>query len=220
MAPLRKWFERAWEYREAELYPDLFGREWKGIYPLSAEIFAQTFKQSNIDPRWLHHGVFQFAPTARRRSWLYVTSGMSNDWESEIPNPKRPSGLGCEFILEAVSESQWAIVRLLHIMAFQILLAHGRYPGRERLSTYDRLPLKTSLVGTSQLTFLILTPPHQVPMTAQLESGRFDFFHIAAVTDSEAAYAREQGSEELFERLARAGCHPVINPDRSEIALS
>jgi hypothetical protein len=213
----RAWFERVWAHREEEVYPSLFGRESKGIYPLSAEILTGTFKQDSIDPRWLHYGVFQFAPTAARRSWLYVTSGMSNDWESDSPDPNGFSGLGCEFILETVAESQWAILRLLHVMAFQILLAHQRYPGREMLSAYDRIPLKAPLVGDSKLTFLIIAPPVGVPATVQLESGRFEFFHLAAVTDSEAAFAREIGGPELLQAHVLAGHYPVIDPNRNEL---
>jgi hypothetical protein len=213
----RAWFERVWAHREDEVYPSLFGRDSKGIYPLSAEILTGTFKQESIDPRWLHYGVFQFAPTTVRRSWLYVTSGMSNDWESDLPDPKGFSGLGCEFILETVAESQWAILRLLHVMAFQILLAHQRYPGREMLSAFDRIPLKAPLVGDSRLTFLIIAPPMGVPATVQLESGRFEFSHIAAVTDSEAAFAREIGGPELLQAHTLAGLHPVIDPNRNEL---
>ncbi|MFT3868171.1 MAG: suppressor of fused domain protein [Nibricoccus sp.] len=211
------WFERVWAYREEEVYPSLFGRESKGIYSLNAEILADTFKQESIDPRWLHYGVFQFAPTAARRSWLYVTSGMSNDWDSDLPDPKGFSGLGCEFILETVAESQWAILRLLHVMAFQILLAHGRYAGRETLSVYDRIPLKAPLVGDSKLTFLILAPAVGTPDSVQLESGRFEFFHLAAVTDLEAAFAREIGGPALLQTHAQSGLFPIIDPDRSEL---
>ena len=213
----RAWFECVWAYREEKVYPSLFGPDSKGIYPLSAEIFTGTFKQESIDPRWLHHGVIQFAPTVTRRSWLYVTSGMSNDWESELPDPKTYSGLGCEFIIESAAESQWAIVRLLHVMAFQILLAHQRYPGREMLSAYDRIPLKAPLVGDSKLTYLIVAPPVGVPATIQLESGHFDFFHLAAVTDAEAAFAREIGGPELLRVHSVAGLHPVIDPSRNEL---
>ena len=212
----RAWFERVWAHREEEVYPSLFGRERKGIYPLSAEIFTGIFKQESIDPRWLHHGVIQFAPTEARRSWLYVTSGMSNAWGAAEADPKGFSGLGCEFILETVAESQWAIVRLLHVMAFQILLSHQRYPGREMLSTYDRIPLKAPLVGDSKLTFLIVAPSVGMPAKIQLESGTFEFVHLAAVTDAEASFAREIGGPELLRTHAMAGLHPVIDPNRDE----
>jgi hypothetical protein len=133
------------------------------------------------------------------------------------PEPNGVSGLGCEFILEAVAESQWAILRLLHVMAFQILLARQRYPGREMLSAYDRIPLKAPLVGDSKLTYLIVAPPAGVPASVQLESGRFEFYHLTAVTDSEAAYAREIGGPELLRTHSLAGFYPVIDPNRNEL---
>ena len=103
----RAWFERVWTYREEEVYPRLFGRERKGIYTLSAEILKGTFKQASIDPRWLHHGVLQFAPTETRQSWLYVTSGMSNDWESDSP---APTGVSVTAQLERNATDSGAIV--------------------------------------------------------------------------------------------------------------
>ena len=53
---------------------------------------------------------------------------MSNAWEDDEPHPDFPSGFGCEFVLETTEQGEWAILRLQHLMAFQILLEHGRYP--------------------------------------------------------------------------------------------
>lgn len=56
--------EEVWKYREETLLPALFGAVARGIFPLEAALFADTFGQADIDPRWLHLGVFEFAPTA------------------------------------------------------------------------------------------------------------------------------------------------------------
>lgn len=69
--------EEVWRIREEDAFPALFGQRFRGIFPLQMEMFAQQFGQSEIDPRWLHYGVFEFAPTNSRGSWLYVTSGHS-----------------------------------------------------------------------------------------------------------------------------------------------
>src|SRR5262245_7132167 len=69
------WFEHVWEHREEVLYPSLFGHISRGIFPIQAEMITETFKQATFDPRWLHYGVIEFAPTQSRSSWLYVTSG-------------------------------------------------------------------------------------------------------------------------------------------------
>ena len=62
----QEWFERVWEYREEVLYPSLFGHKSRGIFPIQAEMLTGLFKQETFDPRWLHYGVFEFAPTSTR----------------------------------------------------------------------------------------------------------------------------------------------------------
>ena len=141
----QEWFEQAWADREENIYPRLFGPESRGIFPLSSSVFLETFKQPSYDPRWLHYGVFEFRPTPTRCSWLYVTSGMSNAWEDDEPHPEGPSGFGCEFVLETSEPGDWAILRLQHLMAFQILLEHGCYPGREPIAPYARIPLRAPI---------------------------------------------------------------------------
>jgi len=181
-------------------------------------MFTGTFKQESIDPRWLHYGVFEFAPTPTRNSWLYVTSAMSNDWEAARPDPKTSSGLGCEFVLETPQSARWAIFRLLHAMAFQILLCHGRYPGRDPLSDYDRLPLRGSIrTEPSALTWLMLAPPIGFPRKAQLESGAFEFHQLVGITETEAGYARSHDGPSLVEILQAHGGFPVTNPDRRSL---
>lgn len=214
----QEWFERIWQYREEELYPALFGPKRQGIFPIQAEMLTDNFKQESFDPRWLHYGVFEFEPTATRNSWLYVTSGMSNDWEAERPDSETTSGLGCEFVLESSTAARWAIFRLLHVMTFQILLCHGRYPGREPLGDYNRLPLRSSIrTEPSALTFLMLAPPVGFLRRAQLESGPFDFYQVVGITEAEAAYARAHDGAELLEILQANGAFPVTNPDRQNL---
>src|SRR6476660_3928465 len=97
-ADWQQWFERVWEYREESLYPALFGSGKRGIFPIQAEMLTGTFKQESFDPRWLHYGVFEFAPAADRDSWLYVTSGMSNDWEqTSSTRPRHPVSVASLF---------------------------------------------------------------------------------------------------------------------------
>ena len=80
---------------------------------------------------------------------------------------------------------QMRCARMLHAMAFQILLCHGRYPGRERLGDYDRLPLRSSIrMEPSVLTWLMLAPPIGFPRLAQLESGPFEFYQLVGITDA------------------------------------
>src|SRR6185436_19657162 len=149
----------------------LFGQIRRGIFPIQAGMLTGMFKQESFDPRWLHYGVFEFAPNPTRDSWLYVTSGMSNEWEADEPDPTTPSGLGCEFVFETPQQAEWAIVRLLHVMIFQILLCHGRYPGSEPLSDFHRMPLGGPiLAGQSVITRVMVAPPSRFPREAHLES--------------------------------------------------
>jgi hypothetical protein len=207
-----------WEHREEVLYPSLFGPGNRVIFPIQAEMLTGLFKQESFDPSWLHHGVFEFAPTSARDSWLYVTSGMSNDWEADRPDPSTPSGLGCEFVFETTRQSEWAILRLLHLMTFQILLCHGRYPGREALSDFDRIPLRGPICpGPSALAYLMLAPPSRFPRAARLDSGTFDFHQVIGISEAEAAFARLRDGSALLELLVAHDYFPVTDPDRKEV---
>lgn len=211
-----QWFSRVWHHREEALYPSLFGPTSRGIFTIQPEILTGMFQQPSFDPRWLHYGVIEYAPTPARASWLYVTSGMSNDWEAAAPDPTTPSGLGCEFIFETTEQGDWAILRLLHLMAFQILLCHGKYPGRPRLTDFDRVPLRGPIrPGDSVLTHLMLASPRNFPREAQLESGPFEFQAIVGITETERMFAKEHGGEALLQKLTAAGYFPVTDPDRS-----
>jgi hypothetical protein len=217
----QEWFEAAWADREQSVYPRLFGPESRGIFVLSHTIFLDTFQQSSFDPRWLHYGVFEFKPTEKRPSWLYVTSGMSNAWEDDEPHPDGPSGFGCEFVLETKEEGEWAIVRLQHLMAFQILLAHGRYPGREMATPYDRIPLRASITPEhSELRWLILAPPVSFDATFQLTTGWVELYQVFGASESEATFAAEHGGDKLVDLLSRSGAFPVTDPRRKSVIMA
>lgn len=212
-------FEEAWEFREERLYPTHFGPQRGGIYVLDGELFTEVFHQESYDPRWLTHGVFEFQPTDKRLSWVYVSSGLSNAWEADLLEPSAPSGLGCEFLLQCPAQSGWALVLLQKMVAFQILLAAGRFPGRGLLGIWDRIPLQSPIDGNhSQLTWVVLTPPPaEYAGVQQLPSGQFQFTQFVGVTEKEAAYARASGSEELLRLLLKNKAAPITAPDRESI---
>lgn len=211
----QEWFERVWEDREECVFPRLFGPEPRGIFTLSPLIFLETFKQPSFDPRWIHYGVVEFRPTTIRSSWLYVTSGMSNAWEDDEPDADGPSGFGCEFVFETTEQGEWAILRLQHLMAFQILLENGCYPGRDPLTPYDRIPLRASITPEpSDLRWLILAPPVSFASRFELASGWVELYQAFGATEEEATYAREHGGDKLVEILTRVGGFPVTDPRR------
>lgn len=123
----QQWFERVWEYREETLYPRTFGTGSDGgIFVLTHELFNMRFGEATVDPRWLHHGVLVFPPVHPNTSWRYVSSGLSNAWEDDRPDPSGWSGLGIELVLQTPEKAQWGLNVTLNILAYQLLLAVGR----------------------------------------------------------------------------------------------
>jgi Suppressor of fused protein (SUFU) len=209
--------DRAWAQREEVAYPAVFGDLGAGIYPLEATLFKDAFGQADIDPRWLHYGVFRSAPSGERPHWAFVTSGLSNPWEADTP--EEVSGLGHEFVLEATTGSDWLLRRMQHVLAFQILLAHGRYIGRDLLAPYDRLPLRGSIdpEGRSALVRLLVCPPAEPSRSISLISGKFELYSLVGITEAEAQYARDEGGDRL-EALLRSGhAHPVMDAERRSL---
>ena len=207
-----------WRKREEDIYPALFGSKSRGVFPLDRKDF-DMFGVDDPDPRWLHHGVIEFAPTADRESWIYVTSGYSNPWHEEPENytSDGDSGSGLEFILETDRQGDWAIVQLRRMLALQLLLESERIAGRGSLGPGDRIPLREPIDwiaghGVQNLmTWQSAWPEFSLP------SGGVMFVQIVGMTDAEVDFAKEAGSPALVERLEHAGAVPVIVPDRASV---
>ncbi|MEL6551996.1 MAG: suppressor of fused domain protein [Cyanobacteria bacterium J06621_11] len=213
-------FEQIWEYREEDLYPTLFGQKHRGIFVLTPELFTQGFKQSSYDPRWLTYGVIEFEPTEDRNSWLYVTSGASNPWngDSSTYASQEYSGFGAELVLEVTEQSQWAIVVLQRLLAFNILLTVGRYGEAPALDYGHRIPLRQPIDGkNSLLTDIVISKPAHYPDSFTLKSGQVDFLHAIGITASERDYAQKCGSDQLLEQLKHAGAAPITDASRTAV---
>jgi len=204
-----KW-ERAWEEREETCFPTLFGGEGEGIFPLSFELFTQAFGQEAVDPRWLHGGVFRFAPTPDRPTWLHVSSGLSTDWEQE-----NRSGFGAELTLETPWKSDDAILALLHLTAYDILLAHGRYGEARLLEVGSRVHLTMTFEGHGKTSGFLIAEPSHFPGEFKLETGPVQLLACVGITSEEMAFAQANGSAALADHLARAGVGAVTDPSRS-----
>lgn len=214
----QEWFESAWAFREENLYRALFGDIGRGIYPLDSELFAGQFRQTSVDPRWLTHGVFECPPSGPRGNWLYVSSGLSNAWEADSPKPDEISGLGNEFIFECPEQSRWALLLLRGMVAFQILLSAGRFPGKGLLNVWDRIPLRAPIDDSSSaLNWVLLTPSPNFSELQKLPSGRFHFLQFVGITEDEADYARRNGGDKLLTLLKQRGAAPVTDPTRRTI---
>ena len=212
--------ERVWKAREESVYHSIFGDLGAGIYPVASSLFTELF-QSDFDPRWLFIGVFACPPSQGRECWSYASSGLSNPWESD----DRPedlahgSGLGVEYLLQTTRPGDWAVELVQRVVAFDLLLAHGRYEGGAPLRDGDRIPYRGSIAREfdSVLDTIVIGPPRNVPHIFQLESGTVRFAQLAGISQAEAAYAKANGPESLIERLEEAGAYPVTDPARTSI---
>ena len=215
--------EAVWKVREEEAYPALFGPCNRGIFPLTQDIFSGQFNQTEIDPRWLFCGVFEFAPTPARPCWLYVTSGYSNPWDQDPADydPTGESGAGVEFTFAVSEQGDWPILILQQMLAFDLLLGAGRFAGMDRMSLHDRVPFRAPINGKSdcQIRNLILVEREDGPRVFPLPSGEVILVGFTGITDAELAFAKEHGSPALIEKLRAAGCHPVTNPTRRSLTF-
>lgn len=214
--------EEVWAYREEELYPLLFGSSHRGIFPLDMHLFTDIFGQSKVDPRWLYLGVIEFAPKEDRKSWLYVTSGGSTPWDTDPAdfNQKEYSWLGVEFVLETPTQAEWPIKALQRLLAYQVLLCHGRFGEFPPLTYGHRIPAGGSIDGSdSELRFFVLAKPTHYPAIGQLSSGKFEFIQTVGITEGERDFAKATSTDALVSAMAAQGAFPVTNPTRIQITL-
>ncbi|HEX6802645.1 MAG TPA: suppressor of fused domain protein [Terriglobales bacterium] len=214
----QEWFENAWAVREENIYRSLFGDVGSGIYALDSELFTGQFRQTSIDPRWLNHGVFESRPSGTRASWLYVSSGLSNAWDADSAKPGEVSGLGCEFIIESPSQSEWALLLLRRMVAFQILLSLGRFEGKGVLQAWDRIPLRAPIDGvSSKLNWVWLIAAPNFSERQLLPSGQFQFLEFVGITEDEADFARNNGGDKLLALLIQRKAAPITHPSRESV---
>jgi Suppressor of fused protein (SUFU) len=214
----QEWFEAAWADREERIYKQAFGSLGAGIYPLSADLFTDIFGAKKVDPRWLTIGVFECPPNERRDNWLYVSSGLSNAWEADSPDPESWSGIGCELLMQCSSQSTWAMLLLRKLVTYQLLLSVGHFGDRPPLNFFDRMAVGQPLNGeSSELQALMFAPSTDFPSTQSLPSGKFEFIQVLGITQSELQYAKEHSSEELMQQLLSANAVPVVNLHRKAV---
>jgi hypothetical protein len=209
--------EEVWEYREETVFPQLFGTISRGIFLLSQDTF-KPFLNAKIDPRWLTHGVFEFAPTEERQSWLFITSGYSNPWHTlpEDYDETAFSGAGVEFSIESNESSDWPILFLQRMLAYDMMLTSGHFGDKPALQLHDRIPIKSPIDGKegTQVTNAILHEPVHYPRSFKLPSGNVEILQFLGVTDNERDFAQEAGFTTLRDRMAREGNFPVTNTVR------
>ncbi|MCG8671364.1 MAG: suppressor of fused domain protein [Pseudomonadales bacterium] len=203
--------EESWEEREEKTYKEIFGDTGPGIFPLSNEIFDRM-NAKGIDPRWLTHGVFKCPPSGNRSTWAYVTSGMSNPWETE--EPEEYSGLGVEFLMETENEETWAIEVLQTLMAYNLLLATGQMGDFPPLDYGHRVPLALS----ESIKTMLFTQPVNFPSNFSIKSGSVDLLQVVGITPSELEAAKQTSSEDIKEKLISNTGGLVTCKERASVA--
>jgi hypothetical protein len=214
----QEWFEKAWEEREEIHYRAQFGDLGKGIYCVPMDVYSKVFNQP-CDPRWLHSGVYESQPGEKHDTWIYVTSGLSNAWDAEMSDVAEYSGTGCEFLIELEEESKWVIPILQRLIAYQTLLAAGKFEGKGLLNFGDRVPLRGPMKPDSQtkLTTLLLVQNPRFPPEIKIGSGRFDLMTFVGISDKEVEFARQSSSAKLEQLLKQKTRFPVSQLDRAEV---
>lgn len=208
----------AWKQREETLYKTLFGDLGPGIYPLSMSLFEDLFNCAEVDPRWLHIGVFECPPTAGRPHWVYVSSGLSNPWDEEPDEDEEWTGLGRELLLECQQQSPWALAMVRRFAAYQMLLAAGHFGDQEPLDAWDRMSVGGPIDGEhSALSAIIMVPSEHFPEEYQLVSGKFAFLQMIGLTAAELAHGRAHDFEDLLQALGEQGAAPLVDAARDSI---
>ncbi|WKA31717.1 suppressor of fused domain protein [Bradyrhizobium roseum] len=201
--------EEIWRIREEEVYPSLFGGTSRGIFTLTQVEFRDRFGQTDVDPRWLFLGVFEFAPTRKRPFWVYVTSGHSNPWDDApgVYAPNRPSGTGVEFLLATTEQGEWAIREVLNLLAFDLLLRTNRFAGKPPLADGDRIPLRAPINGepTCVLRNFLISSVGETWPGFNLPSGIVRFLSLVGISDAEVQFAKTAGSNVLAAILNAEG---------------
>lgn len=211
------WFEAAWAEREEVVYVRDFGSVGPGIYPLDSDVFKRL-GGCTIDPRWLTIGAFESPPNERRDSWVYVTSGLSNAWEEDGPDPDRWSGLGIELLIQCKFQSEWALALIRNLAAYQLMLATGQFGEREPLDFWDRTGIGAPIdFEQSLLKALLFVPAPSFGGARQLSSGRFEYLQAVGMTAEEHAFGRDHGYDSLHELLLSKGVSPVIDSARASV---
>lgn len=208
------WFEETWRYRETVLYPEQLGGTSDGsIVTIPYAAFAQMGVEQ-VDPRWLHCGVLTFAPTAWRSSFTFVTSGLSNAWDTDRPHALSLSGLGIELRIDNPSDEHWVKDVLLRLSAMQLLIGAGRVTGARVLGHGDLVKVGAETFGAeSEMTSLLATKVADL----RLVSGRFEMIQLFAITDAERQLVATQGVDVLLAVLRRDTTYPINDLARRSV---
>ena len=149
------------------------------------------------EPLWNFFGVRRAAPSAMRRTWLYVTSGLTTPLyfsRAEGFDADSPSGCGYEITLETPKDAEWPALRLLSMMAYNL-------GTRRTFAAGHRWPFGGPIDGKRSAIVACVFVEDGV---FSLPTGRAKVLRAVGITAEELAVAKEGGSEALV-RLLEAG---------------
>ncbi|HEX8699327.1 MAG TPA: suppressor of fused domain protein [Myxococcaceae bacterium] len=216
------WYEDSWADRDEVEYPKLFGAISDEVFTLEQTDALQAWMESDlaqvqeIDPNWLPVGVRVAPPSEQFPYWSYVTSGLSNPFTlvpgAEV-DPEGPSGIGYEMVIHTPEEAQWPVLRLLDMMAYNLVCLRAFDLGH-------RYPVEGSLTGgESKLNGFVFTRDPSRPAEFVLPSGKVRLLTLVGATRNEMAFSRSNGMDKLMAKLVEAGTGYITHPEREEVKL-
>ncbi|MGZ3459261.1 MAG: suppressor of fused domain protein [Archangium sp.] len=217
-----QWYEDCWADRDEVEYPKLFGAISEEVYTLEQSGALEAWLESDLaevkelDPNWGGMGVRVAPPSPEYPYWTYVTSGLSNPITlapGQEFDPGAPSGLGYEMVIHTPEEAQWPVLRLLDMMAYNLVCMRAFAMGH-------RYPVEGTLTGgeTKLNGFVFVTDPSR-PSHFQLESGQVQLLTLVGVTKNEMAFSRSNGMDRLLKKLVDAGHGYITHPAREQVPL-
>jgi hypothetical protein len=148
--------------------------------------------------------------------WSYVTSGLSNPFTvgpGDEYTQESASGIGYEMVIHTPEEAQWPILRLLDMMAYNLVCLRAFALGA-------RFPVEGALDGgDSKLGGFVFMRDPRRPATFDLPSGRVQLLTLVGVTRNELAFSRSNGADKLLEKLEALGTGVITHPEREEVKL-
>ncbi|ATB30294.1 suppressor of fused domain protein [Melittangium boletus] len=218
-----QWYEDCWADRDEVEYPKLFGAIHEDVIALEGSGALEAWLDNDdpslpkeADPNWLPMGVRVAPPSPEYPYWTYVTSGLSNPF-TLAPGDDLPegasSGLGYEMVIHTPTEERWPVLRLLDMMAYNLVCARLFAVGH-------RYPVEGTLTGgdTKLSGFVFVTDPSR-PAHFDLPSGKVQLITLVGVTKNEMAFSRSNGMDRLMAKLTDAGPAYITRPDRDEVKL-
>jgi len=217
-----QWYEDCWADRDEVEYPRLFGAIQDNVFTLEQTDALQAWMESELaevkelDPNWGPMGVRVAPPSDTLAVWSYVTSGLSNPFTvapgDEIA-PGARSGLGYELLIHTPEEQSWPVLRLLDMMAYNLVCGRAFAPGH-------RWPVDGALDGaTSKLSGLLAVVDPGRNQRFELPSGSVQLLTLVGATRNELAFSRSNGAPALLEKLKAAGTGVVTHTARDEVKL-